>query len=63
MVSVPHAAWVMLSLLIWLLGPIGAKAQSLLPVTAQGSKFFDTSGKQFYIKGMSPFHEQDMYSH
>lgn len=26
-------------------------AQSLLPVTATGSKLFDSSGKQFFIRG------------
>ena len=50
-----HAVWLTLSILTWLLGLIGAEAQSLLPVTAKGSKFFDTSGKQFYIKGTSRF--------
>jgi len=37
----------------WLLYLFTAYAQSLLPVTATGSKLFDSSGKQFFIKGAS----------
>lgn len=40
-------------LLSWLLYLFTANAQILLPVTATGSKLFDSSGKQFFIKGAS----------
>jgi hypothetical protein len=40
-------------LLSWLLYLFTANAQTLLPVTATGSKLFDSSGKQFFIKGAS----------
>lgn len=33
---------------------VGSWAQTVLPIVAKGSKFFDSSGKQFYIRGISP---------
>jgi len=38
-------------LFLWLPYLFAINAQSLLPVTATGSKLFDSSGKQFFIKG------------
>lgn len=37
----------------WFLFSITVRAQSLSPITVKGSKFFDSDGKQFYIKGLS----------
>ena len=45
------AAWLSCNILSWLLQSLAVGAQSLLPVTATGSKLFDSSGAQFYIRG------------
>ena len=43
--------WVTLALILTFY-VIGCLAQTVLPIVAKGSKFFDSSGKQFYIRGI-----------